>query len=88
LYIASHSRPLFSVFISSTKTLTSVCYISAFADAAIDPIDFPTAPAYAIPKVNKQTAWPTDWLTDQTKTNEQSVCLLRASYIRKLAKYK
>ena len=26
--------------------------ISGFADAAIDPIDFPTAPAFAIPKVS------------------------------------
>jgi len=25
--------------------------IAGFADAAIDPIDFPTAPAHAIPKV-------------------------------------
>lgn len=24
---------------------------SAFADAAVDPIDFPIAPAYAVPKV-------------------------------------
>ena len=28
------------------------CYISGFADAALDPIDFPTAPAFAIPKVS------------------------------------
>lgn len=27
------------------------CFLSAFADAAVDPIDFPIAPAYAIPKV-------------------------------------
>uniref|UniRef100_A0A8D0ZHZ6 Acetyl-CoA acetyltransferase, mitochondrial n=1 Tax=Sus scrofa TaxID=9823 RepID=A0A8D0ZHZ6_PIG len=27
--------------------------IAAFADAAVDPIDFPTAPAYAVPKVLK-----------------------------------
>lgn len=26
--------------------------VSGFADAAIDPIDFPIAPAYAIPKVS------------------------------------
>ena len=27
--------------------------IAAFADAAVEPIDFPIAPAYAIPKVLK-----------------------------------
>jgi len=26
--------------------------VAGFADAAIDPIDFPTAPAHAIPKVS------------------------------------
>lgn len=26
---------------------------AAFADAAVDPIDFPVAPAYAVPKVRK-----------------------------------
>lgn len=26
-------------------------FYKAFADAAVDPIDFPTAPAYAVPKV-------------------------------------
>ena len=29
---------------------------TAFADAAIAPIDFPTAPAYAVPKV-KYIVW-------------------------------
>ncbi|KFO20708.1 Acetyl-CoA acetyltransferase, mitochondrial [Fukomys damarensis] len=29
--------------------------IAAFADAAVDPIDFPVAPAYAVPKVRKGT---------------------------------
>ena len=29
--------------------------LTAFADAAIAPIDFPTAPAYAVPKVLEQS---------------------------------
>lgn len=29
------------------------CALTGFADAAIEPIDFPTAPAYAIPKVSQ-----------------------------------
>ena len=34
--------------------VTPLARIVAFADAAIAPIDFPTAPAYAVPKVLKQ----------------------------------
>ena len=34
------------------KELT-VTVFAAFADAAVDPIDFPLAPAYAVPKVLK-----------------------------------
>ncbi|CAC5397616.1 ACAT [Mytilus coruscus] len=39
---------------SAAKRLnvTPLAKIIAFADAAIAPIDFPTAPAYAVPKVN------------------------------------
>ncbi|KFW88024.1 hypothetical protein N305_00077, partial [Manacus vitellinus] len=28
---------------------------TAFADAAVDPIDFPIAPAYAVPKILSET---------------------------------
>lgn len=37
-----------------TQSLNNFCdffLFSAFADAAVDPIDFPIAPAYAVPKV-------------------------------------
>jgi len=34
--------------------------IVGFADAAIDPMDFPTAPAYAVPKLLEQTGLKTD----------------------------
>jgi hypothetical protein len=40
------------------KELT-VTVFAAFADAAVDPIDFPLAPAYAVPKVrNKEGLYP------------------------------
>ena len=40
------------------KELT-VTVFAAFADAAVDPIDFPLAPAYAVPKVrNKEGLFP------------------------------
>lgn len=35
----------------SSNTFSDFFLFSAFADAAVDPIDFPIAPAYAVPKV-------------------------------------
>ena len=34
-----------------TSFKTSFFFNKAFADAAVEPIDFPVAPAYAVPKV-------------------------------------
>lgn len=34
-------------------TVIVISFFPAFADAAIAPIDFPTAPAYAVPKVGR-----------------------------------
>ena len=35
--------------------LTPLARIVAFADASVDPVDFPVAPAYAVPKILQRT---------------------------------
>ncbi|VDI12565.1 acetyl-CoA C-acetyltransferase [Mytilus galloprovincialis] len=56
---------------SAAKRLnvTPLAKIIAFADAAIAPIDFPTAPAYAVPKVLKQAGLTKDEI-DMWEINE------------------